>query len=173
MTARWWPSVWKRWLNGDSGGRGRGITCWHGSLLLTEFWFIDIASFSWLLTGTNYIGPSGWYVLQLQPHQTVKLHLIVPLVQALGTVLSTGLVPGNEGDRKQGLFFFCSGGAYTLVEEEKRGRRSNRRKWEELGYCHLLWRTENKMLTLLCLKKVWGGMNLIRGNIASELLLIN
>lgn len=45
-------------------------------------------------------------MLQLQPHQTVKLHLIVPLVQSLGTVLSTGLVPGNEGDRKQGLFFF-------------------------------------------------------------------
>lgn len=60
-------------------------------------------------------------MLQLQPHQTVKLHLIVPLVQALGTVLSAGLVPGNEGDRKQGLFFFALEELTLWLRRKKEG----------------------------------------------------
>ena len=71
--------------------------------LLTEFYFIDIASFSWLLTGTNYIRLSGGCETQLQPHETVKLHLIVPLLQSLETVLPTGFKPGNESYRKRGF----------------------------------------------------------------------
>ena len=48
---------------------------------------------------------------------------------------------------------------HTLVEEgqkKKRGRKSNRRIGKESGY--LPWRTEDKMLTLLCLKKDLGSV---------------
>lgn len=59
-------------------------------------------------------------MIQLQPHQIVQLHLIFPLLQALGTVLSTSLVPGTEGNRKQAGLIFFSEGAYTLVDEARK-----------------------------------------------------
>ena len=105
--------MWKRWLN--SGGGGRGITCWHESLCWLSSILLTLHPSPDFSPETNYIRQSGRCVTQLQPHKTVKLHLIVPLLQSWGLFYLLDSSQAMKVIEKEASSTPAFEGAYTLV----------------------------------------------------------